>query len=277
MPGRLEAFFWEARSDSGTSQRGHKGKWSHPNARPPLFSSWPGAATSYTAADVQAALLKQIRASKKKTILVKRPQQEHVKFMDFGEPVGWAQRGPPGAEPSLAAGSVGRRMGAPLLLAHTATSRASKQPPLTLLPPTPTSFPPSPERFAKPQPLPALCCLPDWIPRLFTTTVTTTTATTMAPATTRRYTTASAATTAQGLRQDAAVRASTKLPGPLSTRRPSSTLPAAPRRKPPGTKKPPRPCDSHPCLHGGTCEDDGQDFTCSCPAGKGGAVCEKRR
>uniref|UniRef100_A0A8B9VHY7 Agrin n=1 Tax=Anas zonorhyncha TaxID=75864 RepID=A0A8B9VHY7_9AVES len=145
-------------------------------------------ATSYTAADVQAALLKQIRASKKKTILVKRPQQEHVKFMDFGEPVGWAQRGPPGAE----------------------------------------------------------------------------------------YTTASAATTAQGLRQDTAVRASTKLPGPLSTRRPSSTLPAAPRRKPPGTKKPPRPCDSHPCLHGGTCEDDGQDFTCSCPAGKGGAVCEKR-
>uniref|UniRef100_A0A8B9SYN4 Agrin n=1 Tax=Anas platyrhynchos TaxID=8839 RepID=A0A8B9SYN4_ANAPL len=85
-------------------------------------------ATSYTAADVQAALLKQIRASKKKTILVKRPQQEHVKFMDFGEPMGW----------------------------------------------------------------------------------------------------------------------------------------------------PPRPCDSHPCLHGGTCEDDGQDFTCSCPAGKGGAVCEKR-
>uniref|UniRef100_A0A8B9E4M8 Agrin n=1 Tax=Anser cygnoides TaxID=8845 RepID=A0A8B9E4M8_ANSCY len=155
-------------------------------------------ATSYTAADVQAALLKQIRASKKKTILVKRPQQEHIKFMDF-----------------------------------------------------------------------------DWIPRLFTTTVTTTTATTMAPATTRRYTTASAATTAHGLRQDATARASTKLPGPLSTRRPSSTLPAAPRRKPPGTKKPPRPCDSHPCLHGGTCEDDGQDFTCSCPAGKGGAVCEK--
>uniref|UniRef100_A0A803TYX3 Agrin n=1 Tax=Anolis carolinensis TaxID=28377 RepID=A0A803TYX3_ANOCA len=31
---------------------------------------------------------------------------------------------------------------------------------------------------------------------------------------------------------------------------------------------PSRPCDSHPCLHGGTCEDDGRDFTCSCPAGK---------
>lgn len=49
------------------------------------FSSWLRSATSYTAADVQGALLKQIKASKKKTILVKKPQQEHVKFMDFGE------------------------------------------------------------------------------------------------------------------------------------------------------------------------------------------------
>ncbi|XP_033375262.1 agrin [Parus major] len=42
-------------------------------------------ATSYTAADIQGALLKQIRAAKKKTILVKKPQTEHIKFMDFGE------------------------------------------------------------------------------------------------------------------------------------------------------------------------------------------------
>uniref|UniRef100_A0A670Z176 Agrin n=1 Tax=Pseudonaja textilis TaxID=8673 RepID=A0A670Z176_PSETE len=41
-------------------------------------------ATSYTAADIQRALLKQIKASKKKTVLVKRPQQENIKFMDFG-------------------------------------------------------------------------------------------------------------------------------------------------------------------------------------------------
>lgn len=159
MPGRLETFFWEARNDSGTSRRGHKGKCSHPHPHPPLFSSWPGAATSYTAADIQAALLKQIRASKKKTILVKRPQQEHVKFMDFGEPMGWAQRGPPGAEPSLAAGSVGQRMGAPLLLAHTTTSRASKQPPLSLLTPTPTSFPPFSGAFCK-APTPPCSLLP---------------------------------------------------------------------------------------------------------------------
>uniref|UniRef100_A0A8C3LAK7 Agrin n=1 Tax=Chrysolophus pictus TaxID=9089 RepID=A0A8C3LAK7_CHRPC len=136
-------------------------------------------ATSYTAADVQAALLKQIRASKKRTIQVKKPQEEHVKFVDF-----------------------------------------------------------------------------DWIPRLFTTTVTTTTATTMAPATTRRHTTASAATTAHVLHQDITGHPSAKLAAPVSTRRPTSTLPTTARRKPTRqppstTKKPSRPCDSHPCLHGG--------------------------
>uniref|UniRef100_A0A8C5HGP2 Agrin n=1 Tax=Gouania willdenowi TaxID=441366 RepID=A0A8C5HGP2_GOUWI len=36
-----------------------------------------------------------------------------------------------------------------------------------------------------------------------------------------------------------------------------------------------KPCDSHPCLHGGTCEDEGSDFSCKCPAGRGGSVCEK--
>lgn len=36
-----------------------------------------------------------------------------------------------------------------------------------------------------------------------------------------------------------------------------------------------KPCSSHPCLHGGTCEDDGNEFSCKCPAGRGGSVCEK--
>uniref|UniRef100_A0A671PS38 Agrin n=1 Tax=Sinocyclocheilus anshuiensis TaxID=1608454 RepID=A0A671PS38_9TELE len=36
-----------------------------------------------------------------------------------------------------------------------------------------------------------------------------------------------------------------------------------------------RLCDSQPCRHGGTCEEEGNDFTCICPAGRGGAVCEK--
>ncbi|XP_077168348.1 agrin isoform X5 [Paroedura picta] len=154
--------------------------------------------TSYTAADVQRALLKQIKASKKKTILVKKPQQENIRFMDF-----------------------------------------------------------------------------DWIPQLFTTTTTTTTATTMAPpaATTRRFTTTASP---QALYPG---RPTSKTPGAATTKRPVTTVPATtarkkPTRQPP-TRRPARPCDSHPCLHGGSCEDDGQDFTCSCPAGKGGAVCEK--
>ncbi|XP_067329099.1 agrin isoform X4 [Anolis sagrei] len=156
-------------------------------------------ATTYAATDIQRALLKQIKASKKRTILVKRPQQENIRFMDF-----------------------------------------------------------------------------DWIPQLFTTTTTTTTATTMAPAatTTRHYTTTALP------RALYPGRLNVKTPGPITTKRPVTTAPATTSRKkpfrlPPTTKKPARPCDSHPCLHGGTCEDDGRDFTCSCPAGKGGAVCEK--
>ncbi|XP_059997778.1 agrin isoform X4 [Lagenorhynchus albirostris] len=44
-----------------------------------------------------------------------------------------------------------------------------------------------------------------------------------------------------------------------------------------GILQPPRPCDSQPCLHGGTCQDQGSggDFTCRCTAGRGGAVCEQ--
>uniref|UniRef100_A0A8C5IPX4 Agrin n=1 Tax=Junco hyemalis TaxID=40217 RepID=A0A8C5IPX4_JUNHY len=155
-------------------------------------------ATSYTAADVQGALLKQLRAAKRKTILVKRPQQEHIKFMDF-----------------------------------------------------------------------------DWIPRLFTTTVTTTTATTMAPGTTRRV---PAATAALGQHGEPAGS-----PGPVGTTRSpvgttrspgGSSRRGKPTQLPPGTPLA-RPCESQPCLHGGTCQDDGHRFTCSCPAGTGGDLCEK--
>ncbi|XP_047662867.1 agrin isoform X7 [Tachysurus fulvidraco] len=72
---------------------------------------------------------------------------------------------------------------------------------------------------------------------------------------------------------------------PTSTRRPFTTgrtTTAAPITSTPppppttiSTRKAPRPCDSHPCGHGGTCEDDGDDFNCTCPVGRGGAVCEK--
>ncbi|NXO13306.1 AGRIN protein, partial [Oriolus oriolus] len=151
-------------------------------------------ATSYTAADIQGALLKQIRASKKRTILVKKPQQEHVKFMDFV----WNSSLSTG--PGIARKS--RHMEPGTGTAPTARIPATSQK-------TPN--------LAGPK---------------------------------------------------AAGTAGTARPSPVSGRR-------KPTRQPPGTRRPPRPCESHPCLHGGTCEDDGEAFTCSCPAGKGGAVCEK--
>ncbi|KAJ8360757.1 hypothetical protein SKAU_G00172820 [Synaphobranchus kaupii] len=81
--------------------------------------------------------------------------------------------------------------------------------------------------------------------------------TTRRPSTTRRTTTAAQMTT------------------PHATTSPPLTTPPPRPRLVPTHRKPSQPCDSHPCLHGGTCEDDGTDFTCICPAGRGGAVCEK--
>ncbi|XP_016158886.1 PREDICTED: agrin [Ficedula albicollis] len=94
-------------------------------------------------------------------------------------------------------------------------------------------------------------------------------AATSAPATTRRL---PVATPSLGQHGPKAVAVG-------STRRPSPSSPGRrkPTQLPPGTSGAPRPCQSQPCLHGGTCEDDGRDFTCSCPAGTGGALCDKPR
>ncbi|XP_031817439.1 agrin [Sarcophilus harrisii] len=149
--------------------------------------------TSFTALDVGRALLKQIRASKKRVLVVKQPLADHVKFMDF-----------------------------------------------------------------------------DWLPMLFTTATTTTTAATEAVTPGSRHT---SAMTPHTLYPDHQGRPHSR-PAPPATHRPPTTV-ALPPAMPPVTHRPPRPCDSHPCLHGGTCEDNGKEFSCSCPAGRGGAVCEK--
>ncbi|XP_041425259.1 agrin isoform X3 [Xenopus laevis] len=178
-------------------------------------------ATTMSAMDVQRALLRQLKSSKKKAITIKNPIQDNVKFLDFGEIPDWV----------------------PLMVTTTTTTVATTSMVATTGIATTTS------------------------PVVSTTT---TVATTPPP---RRI--VAVKTTPVPVVQHTTLRMTTRRP--VTTKRPMTTIPATTRRKPPRipTKKPPRPCESHPCLHGGTCEDNGKDFTCSCPAGRGGAVCEK--
>ncbi|XP_068096834.1 agrin isoform X5 [Hyperolius riggenbachi] len=182
-------------------------------------------ATSLTAMDVQKALLARLKSTKKKAITVKKPIQDNVKFLDFGEIPDWV----------------------PAMVTTTTTTAATTSTMATTSTATTT------------------------MPILATTTMATTTP--------PRRTTAVKTTPVPLVQHPATtVRMTTKKPM-TTTKRPMTTTPTAPRRKPSRNptpvKKPSRPCDSHPCMHGGTCEDDGKEFTCSCPAGKGGAVCEK--
>ncbi|XP_040843676.1 agrin isoform X2 [Ochotona curzoniae] len=149
--------------------------------------------TAFRAADVGRALLRQIQASKRRALGVRRPLQEHVRFLDF-----------------------------------------------------------------------------DWVPA-FLTGVTT--------GATSAATTARATTTGHWPPSTVTPRTHTSRPAlrgtaPPTTRRPPTTAPSRGR----GLRPPrPKPCDSQPCLHGGTCRDQagGQGFACSCPVGREGALCEK--
>uniref|UniRef100_A0A8C7JRH7 Agrin n=1 Tax=Oncorhynchus kisutch TaxID=8019 RepID=A0A8C7JRH7_ONCKI len=137
--------------------------------------------TRYTVEDIEGALLKQLKAAKETAIMVKKPEEENIRFTNYAT-----------------------------------TPTASPSPFITSRPP----------------------------------------GTTRRPYTSRRTTTA---------------------PSPVTTPAPTTTITPLHRTRPvPHHTKAQRPCDSHPCRHGGTCEDDGADFTCICPAGRGGAVCEKR-
>uniref|UniRef100_A0AAQ6ALU0 Agrin n=1 Tax=Amphiprion ocellaris TaxID=80972 RepID=A0AAQ6ALU0_AMPOC len=159
--------------------------------------------TSYTVDDIVGALLKQLKASKDTSISVKKPEDENIRFTNYGN-----------ASVTTAA------------LSTTTTTRPPPTSPyITRRPPGTTRRPSSSRR----------------------------TTTTSAPVTTPRPTTATATAT-------------TTVPPP------ATTITHVRGRT---HHKPQKPCDSHPCLHGGTCEDDGNDFSCKCPAGRGGSVCEK--
>lgn len=50
-----------------------------------MLSVPSSSATAFRAPDVGRALLRQIQTSRRRTLVVRRPLQEHVRFMDFGE------------------------------------------------------------------------------------------------------------------------------------------------------------------------------------------------
>ncbi|XP_012920570.1 agrin isoform X1 [Heterocephalus glaber] len=153
--------------------------------------------TAFRAPDVGRALLRQIQASRRQALMVRRPLQEHVQFMDF-----------------------------------------------------------------------------DWFPASFTGATT--------EATARATTTGQLPLSAVTPRAHPShtSRPTGRTTAPPTTHRPPTTAPsrtAGHRPLPPGLQQPPRPCASQPCLHGGTCQDQdsGQGFSCSCPVGRGGTVCEE--
>ncbi|XP_053542529.1 agrin isoform X2 [Ictalurus punctatus] len=119
----------------------------------------------------------------------------------------------------------------------------------------------------------------------------TTTATTVATATPTIATTTTTRSTMPPTTASITAHQPTTTRRPYSTRRTSTAAPITSNPTQPTTTststttvlsfqnqpvvKDHRPCDSQPCGHGGTCEEDGDDFICTCPAGRGGAVCEK--
>ncbi|XP_035163135.3 agrin isoform X9 [Callithrix jacchus] len=159
--------------------------------------------TAFRAPDVGRALLRQLQVSRRRSLGVRRPLQEHVRFMDFD----W-----------FPAFFTGATSGAIAAVATARATTASRPPPSAVTPRAP-----HPGHTSRPI-----------------------SKTTAAPTTRRPPTTA------------------------------PSHVPGYPPL-PPALQQPPKPCDSQPCLHGGTCQDGalGGDFTCSCPAGWGGAVCER--
>ncbi|XP_029291123.1 agrin isoform X7 [Cottoperca gobio] len=176
--------------------------------------------TRFTVEDIEGALLKQLKASKETGIAVKKPEDENIRFTNYG-----LSSVPFFTTTTTTTASV--TTAAPTTTTATTTTRPPPTSPyITRRPPGTTRRPSNGRR---------------------------TTTTTSAPVTTPRPTTTTAAAT-------------TTAPPPAFT-----VAHVRDRLH----HKSQKPCSSHPCLHGGTCEDDGNDFSCKCPAGRGGSVCEK--
>ncbi|XP_065817416.1 agrin isoform X11 [Labrus bergylta] len=172
--------------------------------------------TKNTVEDIEGALRKQLKASKDTSIAVKKPEDENIRFTNYG------------------LSSV------PFFTTTTTTTTAS------VTTAAPTTAAPTTTTTTKPPPTTAYF--------------------TRRPHSSRRTTTTSAPVTTQ--RTTAAKTEAVT----MTTPHPPTTISHIRGRT---HHKPQKPCSSHPCLHGGTCEDEGNDFSCKCPAGRGGAVCEK--
>ncbi|XP_070824522.1 agrin isoform X6 [Chaetodon trifascialis] len=173
--------------------------------------------TRYTVEDIKGALLKQLKASKDTSIVVKKPEDENISFTNYGLTF-------------MPLFTTTTTTTASVTTAAPSTTTTTRPPPTT---PYITRRPPG---------------------------------TTRRPYNGRRTTTTSVPVTTPVLTSTSmAAVTPTTLP-------PATTIAHARTRFHHNSQK---PCNSHPCLHGGTCEDDGNDFSCKCPAGRGGSVCEK--
>ncbi|XP_077941566.1 agrin isoform X7 [Gasterosteus aculeatus] len=187
--------------------------------------------TRLTVEDIEGALLKQLKASRESGIAVKKPEDENIRFTNYGL----------SSVPFFTTTSTTTTASVTTAAPATTTTTAAPRPPTTTRPP-PTSM------YITRRP-PGTTRRPNSGRRITTTT-------TSAPVTTPAPTTTTSTTAAV-----------------TSTEPHPATTAAHVRGRP--SHKAAKPCSSHPCLHGGTCEDDGNDFSCQCPAGRGGSVCEK--
>ncbi|XP_068453811.1 agrin isoform X7 [Clinocottus analis] len=190
--------------------------------------------TRYTVEDIEGALLKQLKASKETSIAVKKPEDENIRFTNYGL----------SSIPFFTTTTTTTTVASVTTAAPTSTTTAAAAT-ATATTSTTTTGPPPTSPYITRRP----------------------------PGSTRRPHNGRRTTTTASMPVTTLLSTTTMAPA-LTTTAPHPATTAAHAR---GRlhHKPQKPCSSHPCLHGGTCEDEGNDFSCKCPAGRGGSVCEK--
>ncbi len=233
--------------------------------------------TRFSVEDIEGALLKQLKASKDTGIVVKKPEEENIRITTYGNLLEIAF-------PSfLFFPFVECDCSSSWHLITTSARRDSNNSKrssllnVRLYVSASVSFVKNYICLPWLRPVDLLFPSPHFL-GLSSVPFFTTTTTTVASVTTPTTTTLSPTSAFTTLRQTITRR-------PFTSRRTTTAAPATttPSKAPTTTASLKnrlavhgnRPCDSQPCRHGGTCEEEDNDFTCICPAGRGGAVCEK--